>query len=52
MEQETFDKIHFKHMAMFCHGTILQTQITFKEIPCYMRDSAFRWIVFENAKIL
>ena len=35
MEQETFDKIYFKHIPVFCHGTILQTQITCcKKIPC------------------
>ena len=26
------------------HGTIKRTGITCKKIPCYMRDSAFRWL--------
>ena len=33
------------------HGTIIQTGITCKKIPCYMRDSASRWLIVENAKI-
>ena len=31
------------------HGTIIRTGITCKEIPCYIRDSAFGWCVVENA---
>ena len=33
------------------HGTIIRTGITCKKIPCYMRDSACRWFIVENAKI-
>ena len=33
------------------HGTIIQTGTTRKKIPCYMRDSACRWFIVENAKI-
>ena len=33
------------------HGTIIRTGITCKKIPCYMRDSACRWLIVENAKI-
>ena len=35
----------------FHHETIIQTIITCKKIPCYMRDSACRWLIVENAKI-
>ena len=37
------------HMARSIHGTIIRTGITCKKIPCYMRDSASRWLVVENA---
>ena len=33
------------------HETIIQTGITCKKILCYMRDSAIRWLIVENAKI-
>ena len=33
------------------HGTIIRTGITRKKICCYMRDSACRWLIVENAKI-
>ena len=33
------------------HGTIIRPGITCKKIPCYMRDSAFGWLIVENAKI-
>ena len=33
------------------HETIIQTGISCKKIPCYMRDSAGRWLIVENAKI-
>ena len=29
----------------------MQTGITYKNIPCYMHDSTFKWRIFENAKI-
>ena len=35
----------------FNHGTIIRTGTTCKKIPCYMRDSACRWLIVENAKI-
>ena len=31
--------------------TIIRTGKTCKKIPCYMRDSASRWLIVENAKI-
>ena len=34
------------------HRTIIQTGITSKEISCYMRDSAGRWLIVEDTKIL
>ena len=34
------------------HGTIIRTGITCKKIPCYMHDSACRWFIIENAKII
>ena len=33
------------------HGTIIQTGKTCKKIPCYMRDSACRWLYVKNVKI-
>ena len=33
------------------HRTIIPTGITFKKTPCYMRNSARRWLIVENAKI-
>ena len=33
------------------HRTIIQTGITCQKIPCYMRNSASRWLIVENAKI-
>ena len=33
------------------HGTIIRTGITGKKIPCYMRDSAYRWFIVKKAKI-
>ena len=33
------------------HETIIRTGITCKKIPCYMRDSACRWFIVENAKV-
>ena len=32
------------------YGTIIQTGITSKKIPCYMRDSACRWFIFKKVK--
>ena len=43
---ETLDK----KLNMSNHGTIIWTGITCKKIPCYMCDSACRWLVVENAK--
>ena len=34
------------------HGTIIWTGITYKKIPCYMRDSACRWVIVKKAKII
>ena len=33
------------------HRTIIPTGITFKKTSCYMRNSARRWLIVENAKI-
>ena len=33
------------------HRILMQTGITCKKIPCYMRDSACRWLIVENPKI-
>ena len=41
----------FEWWSWFNHGTIIRTGITCKKIPCYMRDSACRWFIVENAKI-
>ena len=37
--------------VLFNHGSITPTGITYKKISCYMRDSACRWVIVENAKI-
>ena len=37
--------------SLLKHGTIIQTGITCKKIPCYMRDSACRWVIVKSAKI-
>ena len=34
------------------HETLIQTEIICSKIPCYMHDSACRWPIVENAKIL
>ena len=33
------------------HGIIMQTGITCKKIPCYMRGSACRWFIVKKPKI-
>ena len=33
------------------HGTIIRTGETCKKIPCYMRDSVFKWFVVKKAQI-
>ena len=33
------------------HGTIIRTRMLCKKAPCYIRDSACRWLIVENAKI-
>ena len=33
------------------HITIIRTGITCEKIPCYMRDSARKWFIVQNAKI-
>ena len=35
----------------FHHGSIIQTGITCKKIPYYMRDLACRWCIVKKAKI-
>ena len=37
--------------AWVAHGTIIQTGISSKKIPCYIRDSACRWFIVKKAKI-
>ena len=33
------------------HGPVIQTGITRKKIPCFMRDSAYRWFIVKKTKI-
>ena len=33
------------------HGTTIRTRMTCKKISCYMRDSAWRWLIIKNAKL-
>ena len=55
-EKKQFTTIH-KYKAVTKLTLILlawndhTTGITCKKIPCYMRDSACRWLVVENAKL-
>ena len=35
----------------FNHGTIIQTRIACKKIPCYICESAYRWFIVKKAKI-
>ena len=37
--------------CLYDHGIIIQTGITCKKIPCYMRDSACRWFIVKKSKI-
>ena len=43
--------LHIKATDQREHGTIIRTGITCKKIPCYMRDSACRWLIVEKDKI-
>ena len=46
--------IYIIMVVIYCylkHGTIMRAGITCKKIPCYMRDSACRWFIVENAEI-
>ena len=45
-----FDNWLSNFQAYHC-GTIIQKGITSKKIACYMRNSACRWFIVENAKI-
>ena len=38
-------------IGVLSHGTILQTGITCKKIPCYMHNSACRWFIVKKPKI-
>ena len=33
------------------YNTIIRTGIACTKVPCYMRNSACRWLIVENAKI-
>ena len=33
------------------HGTVIRTEIAFKKISCYLRDSDCRWFIVKKAKI-
>ena len=33
------------------HGTIIRTEITYKKMSCYMRDSACLWFIVKKAKV-
>ena len=37
--------------AIYKHGTIMQTEITCKKIPCYMCNSACKWFIVKKAKL-
>ena len=40
-----------KNSEQLNHGTIIRTGITCKKFRGYMRHSACRWLIVENAKI-
>ena len=42
---------NFRNKAKLDHGTIAGTGITYKKIPCYMRDSACKWFIVKKDKI-
>ena len=42
---------NFRNKAKLDHGTITGTGITYKKIPCYMRDSACKWFIVKKDKI-
>ena len=44
-----YENIHENFVSN--HGTIIQTGITCKKTPCYMRDSACRWFIVKKAEI-
>ena len=33
------------------HRTIIRTEMTCKKVPCYMRDSACKWLIVKKAKM-
>ena len=41
---------NIEHLHYFEHGTIIRAGITCKKIPCYMRDSACRWLILKMLK--
>ena len=43
--------LFLKVIILSVHGTIRRTGITCKKVPCYMRDSAYRWFIVKKAKI-
>ena len=43
--------LFLKVIILSVHGTIRQTEITCKKVPCYMCDSAYRWFIVKKAKI-
>ena len=52
------NKISNKHvkykgfsMAYYKHGPIIRTGITYKKIPCNMRDTGCRWFIVKRAKL-
>ena len=42
---------YLRNVCILDHGTIIRTGITCKKIPCYMRDSACRWLIVKKTKI-
>ena len=45
-------EVYFKLLTeLSANGTIIQTKITCKKIPCYMCDSACRWFIVKKTKI-
>ena len=48
---DKLDDIVNEYSNTYNHKTIIRTGIACNKISCYMRDSACKWIIVENAKV-
>ena len=47
----TLSVVYFFNISYSQKKTIMQKGITYKKIPCYMHNSACKWLIIKNAKI-